>query len=364
MLKVANFCATLSFNDTLQMQKRLAVEACPKRNVWIELRDIAILILLGFLMTLAGLSCRSCDFPSREFWILGSFTAVVWVVLWKGNDYLGAFVSSKISWLKFPVKRFFIGVISTFGFTLLSIYILSTVYNSLFHININYGILYSVLITVIISLFLHGRAFLLNWQQSKIDGERLQRENIAAKYEVLKNQVNPHFLFNSLNALSNLVYEDQDKAVKFIKQLSEVYRYVLDTRDQEIVSLAQEIKFLESYIYLQQIRFENRLNIEMTITDQNVFVTPLALQMLIENAIKHNVISADDPLKIRVYQENGNVVVENNLQRKAVLAEPSAGVGLENIVKRYELLTEKKVEISDGPEKFLVKLPLLQNSQV
>jgi LytS/YehU family sensor histidine kinase len=345
-------------------ENRLAVEACSKRNVWIELRDIAVLILLGLLMTWAGISCSSCDFNSREFWVLGSFTALIWVVLWKGNDYLGEFISTKISWIKFPVKRFFIGLIATCVFTLVVISILSTLYNTLFHVNITYGILYSVLITIIISLFMHGRAFLLNWKQSKIQAERLQRENIAAKYEALKNQVNPHFLFNSLNALSNLVYEDQDKAVKFIKQLSEVYRYVLDTRDQEIVSLAQEIKFLESYIYLQQIRFENRLNIEMTITDQNVFITPLALQMLIENAIKHNIISADDPLKIRVYQENGHVVVENNLQRKAVLAEPSAGVGLENIVKRYELLTEKKVEILDGPEKFVVKLPLLQNSQV
>jgi sensor histidine kinase YesM len=346
------------------MEKRLAVEACPKRNVWIELRDMAVLTLFGFLMTLAGLSCRSCKFPSAEFWILGSFTALVWVVLWKGNDYLGSYISSKISWIKFPVKRFFIGVISTFAFTLTSIYLLSALWKAIFQINISYGVLYSVIITVIISLFLHGRAFLLNWQQSKIDAERLLRENIAGKYEALKNQVNPHFLFNSLNALSNLVYEDQDKAVKFIKQLSEVYRYVLDTRDQEIVSLTQEIKFLESYIYLQQIRFENRLDIEMNITNPNVYVTPLALQMLIENAIKHNIVSADDPLKIRVYQENGHVVVENNLQRKEVLAEPSAGVGLENIVKRYELLTEKKVEILDGPEKFVVKLPVLAKAEL
>lgn len=346
------------------MQKRLAVEACPKRNVWIELRDVAILTLFGFLMTLAGMSCRNCRFPSEEFWIFGSFTALIWVALWKGNDYLGSYISSKISWLKFPVRRFFIGVISTFAFTLSSIYLLSELWKAIFAVNISYGVLYSVIITVIISLFLHGRAFLLNWQQSKIDAERLQRENIAGKYEALKNQVNPHFLFNSLNALTNLVYEDQDKAVKFIKQLSEVYRYVLDTRDQEIVSLEQEIKFLESYIYLQQIRFENRLNVDMKITDRSVFVTPLALQMLIENAIKHNIVSADDPLKIQVYQENGHLVVENNLQRKEVLGELSAGVGLENIVKRYELLTEKKVEIVNGPEKFIVKLPLLQRSKI
>jgi sensor histidine kinase YesM len=346
------------------MQNRLAVEACPTRNVWTELRDIALLTILGLIMTATGLSCRSCEFNSREYWIIGSFTALIWIVLWKGNDYLGGFISTKISWIKFPVKRFFVGLVATAVFTLSSIFILSSIYKALFQINISYGILYSILITIIISLFMHGRAFLLNWKQSKIDAERLQRENIAAKYDALKNQVNPHFLFNSLNALSNLVYEDQDKAVKFIKQLSEVYRYVLDTRDQEIVSLEQETKFLESYIYLQQIRFENRLNIDLKIDDKNVFVPPLALQMLIENAIKHNIVSADNPLKIYVYQDNGHLVVENNLQRKAILAEPSAGVGLENIVKRYELLTDKKVEVTNGPEKFVVRLPLLMKSQV
>lgn len=346
------------------MKHRLAVEACPKRNWWIELRDISVLALLGLVMTASGLSCSSCDFNSREFWVIGSFTSLIWVILWKGNDYLGSFISAKISWLKFPVKRFFVGLFATAVFTLSSIYLVSSLYNWSFNVHISYGVWYSVIITIIISLFMHGRAFLLNWKQSQIDAEKLQRENIAGKYEALKNQVNPHFLFNSLNALTNLVYEDQDKAVKFIKQLSEVYRYVLDTRDQEIVSLAQELKFLESYIFLQQIRFENRLDVQVEVEDENKFVTPLALQMLIENAIKHNIVSTDDPLKIRIYQDNGHVVVENNLQRKAVLAEPSAGVGLENIVKRYELLTERKVEVSDGPEKFVVKLPLLAQSQL
>jgi sensor histidine kinase YesM len=346
------------------MEHRVAVEPCPTRNVWSELRDIAILALLGIAMTAAGLSCNSCEFNSREFWVLGSFTSLVWVVLWKGNDYLGSYISTRISWLKFPVKRFFVGLIGTAVFTLGSIYVLSVVYKALFQVNISYGVLYSVIITIIISLFMHGRAFLLNWKQSRIDSERLQRENIAAKYEGLKNQVNPHFLFNSLNALSNLVYEDQDKAVKFIKQLSEVYRYVLDTRDHEIVSLKQELKFLESYIFLQQIRFESRLRIDLDVKEQDVFMTPLALQMLIENAIKHNIVSADDPLTIKVYQEDDYLVVENNLQRKTILAEPSAGVGLENIVKRYELLTDRKVMITDGPEKFIVKLPMLTNSRI
>ncbi|HEY0770779.1 MAG TPA: hypothetical protein VGD31_10635, partial [Sphingobacteriaceae bacterium] len=179
------------------MRKPLAVEACPKRNPWVELRDIAILILLGLLMTATGLSCRDCEFNSREYWVIGSFTSIVWVVLWKGNDYLGSYISTKVSWIKFPVKRFFIGLFATAAFTLSSIYLLSALYNATFNVRLSYGVLYSILITIIISLFMHGRAFLLNWKQSQIDAERLQRENIAGKYEALKNQVNPHFLFNS-----------------------------------------------------------------------------------------------------------------------------------------------------------------------
>lgn len=192
-----------------------------------------------------------------------------------------------------------------------------------------------------------------------VEKEKLQKESIVAKYESLKNQVNPHFLFNNLNALTNIVYEDREKAVKFIKQLSDVYRYVLDTRDQEVVPLKDELEFLQAYTSLQQIRFGDKLSIRVSLPNGESYVAPLALQMLIENAIKHNVISEDDPLAIRVYQEDGYIVVRNNLQRKAVTGEPSSGVGLENIARRYELLTDKKVVVQEDAEAFTVKIPVL-----
>jgi LytS/YehU family sensor histidine kinase len=175
----------------------------------------------------------------------------------------------------------------------------------------------------------------------------------------LKNQVNPHFLFNSFNALSNLVYEDPDKAVKFIKQLSEVYRYVLDTRDREVVSLEEELRFLQSYIYLQKIRFAEKLTIDIQLENVNSQIAPLALQILVENAIKHNIVSEDDPLQVKIYPDNGFIAVENNLQKKSMGVEPSAGVGLENICRRYEFLSDKKVEILEDTDRFLVKLPIL-----
>lgn len=327
-----------------------------------EIRDVLILGFLGVFMTWAGLSCHDCYDNTREFWIIASFTAVMWIALWKGNSYIGRYCSKKISWIDEPTRRFIVGLVSTIVFTFSALYLLGNIYDLLFGIYMVHGAMYSVIITIIISLFMHGRSFLKNWKQAAINTEKLQRENIAAKYESLKNQINPHFLFNSFNALSNLVYEDPDKAVRFIKQLSEVYRYVLDTREKEIVPLREELKFLESYLYLQHIRFGEKLKVDMALQDADVYVAPLAIQMLIENAIKHNIVSEDEPLRIRLYMENDFIVVENKLQRKTTLGEPSAGVGLENICKRYDFLTDRKVEIMELSNLFIVKLPVLKKT--
>jgi LytS/YehU family sensor histidine kinase len=154
------------------------------------------------------------------------------------------------------------------------------------------------------------------------------------------------------------VYEDQDKAVKFIKQLSEVYRYVLDSREKEVVAIQEEAKFLSSYLFLQQIRFGDKLNLDVRLADARGFAAPLVLQMLVENAIKHNVISEDDPLAITIHVVDDVIVVTNNIQPKSVTMEESTGVGLDNIVKRYTFLTDRPVVI-EHDDKFTVKLPLL-----
>ncbi|HYC83687.1 MAG TPA: sensor histidine kinase [Chryseosolibacter sp.] len=333
--------------------------AFTKKQVINELRDIAILAATGILMTLSGIACRDCIDSVREFWIIASFASILWIALWKGNHYLGNFVTRSVSWLTNPVRKFFLYLAFTVIYTFGVMYSLGTIYKWVFGINLIHGALSSVYITIIISLFMHGRSFLINWKQTTIAAERLERENIAARYESLKNQVNPHFLFNSFNALSNLVYEDQDKAVKFIKKLSEVYRYVLDTREREVVTGSEEFDFLQSYMYLQEIRFGNKLRIEIRKDDRDFLVAPLAVQMLIENAIKHNVVSEDDPLTIEVFTDDDFLVVKNNLQPKSSSAEPSAGVGLDNITNRYAFLTSKKVEVIADPDSFIVKLPLL-----
>jgi LytS/YehU family sensor histidine kinase len=282
-----------------------------------------------------------------------------------GNEYLHAYLDEKINWTKYPGKRLTLGLLTLTIYTVGMTYIVVYAANTIFNLQIgavSTTIYMSMGITLVISLILTSRSFLLNWRQTAIDAEKFKQESTLAKFESLRNQVNPHFLFNSLNALTNLVYEDPDKAAKFIKQLSEVYRYLLETRDKEVVQLDEEEKFLKSYLYLQEIRFGSKLTISVSLDDSECMVAPLALQMLVENAIKHNEISEEHPLHIRLFVEPGFVVVENNLQPKRILGEESPGVGLENICKRYEFLTDQKVQVSKNGT-FAVRLPKIYRLQ-
>lgn len=307
-------------------------------------------------------ACNICSSSIGWFVKVASFTAAIWISMWLGNEYVSHFLDQKISWTRDPIKRFIIGIVAMLLYTVTAVFILVTSFEKGFDIDVGgvTNMLYvTVSITFIITLFMTSRLFLFNWRQAAINSERLQKESITAQYNSLKSQVNPHFLFNSLNALTNLVYEDQDKAAKFIKQLSEVYRYVLDTQTKEVVSLKEELEFLESFLFLQKIRFGDNLRVEVDLTQTKSMVAPLALQLLIENAIKHNIVSLDDPLTIKLTEQGKFIVVENDLQRKATAGEPSQGIGLENIKNRYRFLCPTPVEVHEANGKFVVKLPII-----
>jgi LytS/YehU family sensor histidine kinase len=325
-----------------------------------NLRIVAFSVV-GSLVT-TYFTCVPCRENIPNYLIVTFFSACLWIALWMGNGNLTHYLSQHISWVQFPIRRLVIGVASTVAYTVGVVLIIVEAWEYFLQVDIGntwYVVSYSLVITFLISLFLHGREFLIQWRKSAIEAEQFQKESVRAQYESLRNQVNPHFLFNSLNALTNLVYEDQDKAVRFIKQLSEVYRYVLETRDREVVPLRDELKFLDSYLFLQQIRYGNKLQITVNLSDIQAAVPPLALQMLIENAIKHNVISEEDPLEIRMFAETGFLVVENNLHRKNVLPGESAGLGLDNIRRRYGFLDARAMSATECDGKFVVKLPLL-----
>jgi len=327
-----------------------------------ELKETALIALLGG--------------PSVYFWCTSCFnnwdvalasmivSAIQWILLWQGNAHVSTYLSYKIPWLENPSKRFLLGVVGVIVYTPLAVYTLYLVLKFGFDIDtgdIKSTLLISVGITFVISFFLNSIEFLKNWKKASLDAERLKKEQMEAKYETLKNQVNPHFLFNSLNALTNLVYEDQDQAAKFIRELSKVYRYVLDTRAQEVVSLKTEMEFVNSYLFLQKIRFDEKLQLDIKIEGfEQKMLPPMAVQMLLENAIKHNVIAEEEPLTIHIEIENREkLVIRNNLQKKNIPLEESSGMGLSNIKSRYEFLSPIPVEVIDGPSEFIVKLPLL-----
>ena len=195
----------------------------------------------------------------------------------------------------------------------------------------------------------------------KVEQQKEIVVNVSAQYESLKNQLDPHFLFNSLNVLSSLIEEDQDKAVDFTHSLSKTYRYILEQKDKDLVPLEQELEFAKVYIELLQMRFEDTLIFELpqSIQQQGAKVVPLSLQLLLENAIKHNKATEQEPITIRIMEKsNGYLVVENNLNKKKIL-EQRQGIGLDNIKKRYSYLSSKPVKVEQTDESFIVSIPIL-----
>ncbi len=222
----------------------------------------------------------------------------------------------------------------------------------------------SIFISFLVSMIYEMFYFYTGWNQSKLETQKLKTQQVASQLETLKNQISPHFLFNSLNTLAAIIPEDQNSAVKFTEKLSEVYRYILSYKDKELVPLETELDFIESYLYLLKMRYPENLFVEYKIEekDKKMFVAPLTLQMLVENAIKHNVISKSKPLTIEIYTDSQkNIVVKNQLQKK-VIGYNSTRTGLDNIKKRYKYLSHKTIEIIDTNTSFIVSIPLIQLS--
>lgn len=215
-----------------------------------------------------------------------------------------------------------------------------------------------MLITYLITAIHELVFFYKQWKHNFSKSIRLEKDNIQAKYETLKTQINPHFLFNSLNSLTNLV-DENEAAVRYITDLSDFFRYMLGSRDKELVLVREEINLLKKYIHLQQSRFKTNLSIAVDVPESfyHYAISPLVLQMLVENSIKHNIISRDKPLKVSVRTGDESLVVENNLQKKSGIS--STGQGLRNITERYRHFTTREVEITETSAIFKVAIPLL-----
>lgn len=215
-------------------------------------------------------------------------------------------------------------------------------------------------VNIFLMAILEGWIHYIESRQSRQIAEHLQEELSQIKFEVLKSQINPHFLFNSLNVLSGLINVDKAKAQLFIDEFSQIYRYVLETIEQPVVTLNQELEFMRSYLFLQQIRYGESLSYSVNIQSEllAMVVPPLTLQVLLENAIKHNIVNESKPLKIEIYSEGNFLFVKNNIQPK--ISGTSTGLGLKNLVKRYALISKLEPSFKVLNNHYVAKIPLIK----
>ena len=289
-----------------------------------------------------------------------------------GNSILNEYLSAKWSWITQTNQRVAAGVIGTILYcvcvVLLIHYIIYCLFlgyavESLFVGTLFWAHIVIVLIALVIATFFHAQGFMINWKAS-LSQETVKQEIVAktesAKFESLKSQIDPHFLFNSLNVLTSLIDENPRQAERFTTKLSKVYRYVLEQRNKELIPLSEELNFARTYMELLQMRFEDAIQFEIPkeISNEDLKIVPLSLQLLLENAVKHNVVSSSKPLVIKIFEDGGHLIIENNINHKEAIG-PSTKVGLRNILDRYSLLTKRSVMVTNDKVIFKVSLPLL-----
>ena len=334
------------------------------------LKILAIGVLIGFLLFLVDQTFRFVsgmpwkpDLASLGFYVLYS------VPLSFVNSYFFTWVNYGISWGNYKKYRFIFGLLGSVVITLITIFFIRIIhkvsiegnsYNDFITAEKFQFYFIALIITLFISLFFHAFYFYKELQKSKINEQKIIAGTASAKFESLKNQIDPHFLFNSLNVLTSLIEENPENAQKFTTSLSKIYRYVLEQKDKELVSLEEELNFARTYMDLLKMRFEDSVSYEVPeiLSNPEAKVVPLSLQLLLENAIKHNAISEKRPLKIHIYEEGNYLIVENNFQKKETLQNRN-GVGLQNIISRYHIVSNRKVIIEQNTATFRVKLPVL-----
>lgn len=289
-----------------------------------------------------------------------------------GNGLLNDMLSKKYSWVGETRKRTVLGVICTLILNVALVFIINYInfiviqkedFDDFFSGTIAINNWFTINIALLISAILHAKGFMEEWKKStrkEIVEQKLIARSANAQFETLKNQLDPHFLFNSLNVLSALIDENPDQAQHFTASMSKIYRYILEQKDKELVSVKEEIEFAKTYCELLETRFEDSVSFRFDVSDEvlKLCVVPLSLQLLLENCIKHNYATSQKPLEITIYSEQGYLLIQNNLQTREQVKE-SSGIGLANIVQRYALITNQNVFIEKSADFFRVKIPLL-----
>src|SRR5688572_138600 len=326
--------------------------------------------LLSFIIPIVFFGCRFNRAPyltwEKYLTTLG-MTAAIWI----GNRYIMIYSRKRYPLFNEVKKRLVFQSLIMFVFTVLANVLLGELAADIFNhdrevlteadifIHSNSA---AVFCTIMIIAVYESIFFMHQLRHSVEETEKLKRESLKAELNALKTQVNPHFLFNNLNTLSSVIPEDPKLAVDFVQQLSKLYRHILEVKDEQSILLKDELDVMKAYAFLLQTRFGNNLDVIINVPDEklNKRIVPLSLQLLMENAIKHNIVSSDKPLRIEVTALNGKLVVSNNLQKKNQVNE-STGIGLDNIRNRYKLLGNGQVEVTENEANFTVSIPLIEN---
>lgn len=340
-------------------------------NIYLKhfLRSVAIGLMVFFLLLFITWITGGNIHLDRRLLMNLQYTLLYSVCLYMANSILFIFLDRIFNDDRFSFKRLLIGFISSFFTSIFIIFLLrvfeevvinkSTLEDFLAHEHAGNYIV-ATIVTFIITLVVHLGYFYRSYQENRVKQQKIIAGTASAKFESLKNQIDPHFLFNSLNVLSSLIEENPENAQKFTASLSKIYRYVLEQRDKELVSIEEELAFAKTYMNLLKMRFENSIFYELPekVNNPEAKVVPLSLQLLLENTVKHNVVSEKKPLHIRIFERDNFLIVQNDYQKKEVLKDRQ-GVGLQNIISRYAILTDRKVSITQNEKEFTVALPLL-----
>lgn len=337
------------------------------------IKHIQIALLFGLIifivMEIIALILGKTIHFNFNFLIKFSFYILYALVLYGVNAFLFIWLDSKFGKNNFTKKRVYSSIIASIVLTMGAIFLLRvieevgvggvTVVDFLNTEKVSSYII-PFIIAVIGILFFNAFYFYKALQDKKIKEQKIIAGTANAKYESLKSQLDPHFLFNSLNVLTSLIEEDQEKAQKFTTSLSKVYRYVLEQKDKDLVSLEEELQFAKTYISLLKMRFEDAIDcsIPENVINPEAKIVPLSLQILLENCVKHNIASPQQPLQISIQEGENTLYVTNNLQVKSSLKK-SSGIGLLNIKERYQILSIRNMSINQSKSEFKVELPLL-----
>jgi sensor histidine kinase YesM len=330
------------------------------RLILIPFFGIAIPLITGMI--------NGKNFSNWQVKLSFLYTIMIAMIIWQGNRFLFFSLRSYFDWIKKPLQKIAVLILSVIFYTIpVSMLLLAGWYKIFSKEPVNWNIITEaslvILIAVIFITHVYETVFLVKQSESEIiRSEQLERAKAEAELEALKNQIDPHFIFNSLNTLSHLIEENPAKAKLFNDNLADVYRYILQNKARDLVLLREEMEFVKSYFLLLQIRFDKAVQLNIYITEEAMdqyLVPPISLQILAENAIKHNEFSETTPLLLEIEMKDGELVVHNHVRRK-ILRKRSSKIGLQNLRERYKLTTNKEIIIREDDRDFTVSLPILK----